>query len=187
MKSREIAIADSLVTPDARHAALRAGLERDRENAWQIAHYERSQRDELTSKIRFSITALNAASMVTVLSLGSALAGVAPYVLTIAAGAFVVGTICGGYSLFSHQTHLITLAGDTSSRALVLDRAVSLAQFPPGTSEYMKLGEAMTEASEAQSKTYSFSAAAINLQWCAAAFWGFGAVFVGIMKSLTLF
>ncbi len=45
------------VTPRTRHAALTAMLERDRESAWQIAHYERGQRDEYTSKLRFGLAA----------------------------------------------------------------------------------------------------------------------------------
>lgn len=171
------------ISAEHRHAALTAMLERDRESAWQIAHYERAQRDEYTSKMRFGLAALNAASLVTLLNLPTALTGVDPKAVLIAAAAFLLGTILAGYSLTAHQTHLIDLVGSTSSRALTLDRAVSLTAFPVGSQEHAALGDAMAEAHRHQSQTYKLSMGALRCQWVSASLWISGAVVLAVVKA----
>ena len=175
------------VTPEERHAALTAMLERDRESAWHIAHYERAQRDEYTSKLRFGLAALNAASMVTVLNLQTALAGVEPGVILLSAAAFLAGTVLAGYSLVAHQTHLIDLVGSTSSRAISLDRAVSLTAFPIGSDEHDALGEAMRQAHHHQADTYKFSMPALHTQWLSASTWVSATGVLAVAKAASLF
>lgn len=169
-----------------RQAALTQMLERERESAWQIAHYERGQRDEYTSKLRFGLATLNAASLVTVLNLGAALTGISPAVTFVAASFYFLGTASAGSSLFAHQTRLIELVGDTNARALTLDRAVSLCAFPIGTEENERLGEAMEEAHAFAQKTYSLSSAALNLQHFSAFCWNTASLILGIAKVASL-
>lgn len=106
---------------------LRDMFARDRENAWQVATYQRSRRDELTSKIRFALAALNGASAVAVLTiLGNLPIGL----LTrddavIALLGFVAGVALSGLSLYIHEGHLTYLVGESFVRARSLDSCVS--------------------------------------------------------------
>lgn len=170
-----------------RHAALAAMIERDRQSAWQIAHYERSQRDEYTSKLRFGLATLNAASLVTVLNLGTALDGVSPTAVVVAAGLYFLGTILAGRCLTEHQNRLIEVVGETNARAMILDRAVSLAAFPVGSAEYGRLGEAIEEAHSHAEKTYALSISAIWLQHLSASLWTMGSALLGIAKVASLY
>lgn len=173
------------MTPEERHAALTATLHRDRESAWQIAHYERGQRDEYTSKLRFGLAALNAASLVTILNLAPATLVVGATVSLLSSFLFLVGTALAGYSLLSHQTHLILLAGSTSARALSLDRAVSLTSYPVGSREHDLLGIAMDEAHGYQGQTYTFSNRALNCQWGSAVIWILACAVIATATAIT--
>ncbi|QTH22023.1 hypothetical protein HRJ34_00315 [Rhizorhabdus wittichii] len=172
---------------EMRHAALREMVERDRQSAWQIAHYERSQRDEYTSKLRFGLATLNAASLVTVLNLSAAFAGMWPAAPVIAAGIYFLGTLSAGSSLFAHQTRLIELVGDTSARAMILDRAASLCAFPVGSAENARLGEAMEQAHAHAQKTFPLSMSAIYMQHTAALCWASAFLLLGVAKIASLF
>ncbi|QEH80845.1 hypothetical protein EIK56_23040 [Sphingomonas sp. C8-2] len=170
-----------------RHATLTAMVERDRQSAWQIAHYERGQRDEFTSKLRFGLATLNAASLVTVLNLSSAFADISPAATMIAAGIYFLGTTLAGSSLFAHQTRLIELVGDTSARALTLDRATALCAFPVGTRENKQLGEAIEQAHVHVQKTYPVGQSAILLQYASAFCWNSASLLLAIAKVASLY
>lgn len=170
-----------------RHAALTAMIERDRESAWQIAHYERGQRDDYTSKLRFGLATLNAASLVTVLNLGATLDGVSSAAVMVVAGLYFLGTVLAGRCLTEHQNRLIELVGETNARAMILDRAVSLAAFPVGTPEYGRLGEAIEEAHSHAENTYALSISAIWLQHLSASLWIMGSALLGAAKIASLY
>ena len=106
---------------------LRDMIARDRESAWQVAHYQRSRRDELTSRIRFALAALNGASAVALLTiLGNLPMGeLAPSDALMSLAGFVVGVALSGASLYIHETHLMYLSGQAFLRARALDTCVS--------------------------------------------------------------
>lgn len=164
---------------------LRVVLERDRETAWQIAQYERGQRDQYTSKMRFGLAALNAASMVTILNIGALLNGVEPVALLASAGLFFLGTILAGYSLKAHQDHLFGLEGTAHTRVIALDRALSLEPFPRGSPEREYLKPTMAEADDFEMKTYGESAIALKAQQWSSWAWIIGAAVAGIAKALS--
>lgn len=170
-----------------RHAALTKMVERDRESAWQIAHYERGQRDEYTSKLRFGLATLNAASLVTVLNLGGALSGIWPGAALVAAAIYFVGTVSAGRSLVEHQTRLIELVGDTNARALTLDYALSLCAHRIDTPENDRVGPALETAHAYAQKTYSLSLTALNFQHFSGFCWSVGAGFLGFAKVASLY
>ena len=171
---------------NARHKALGRMLQRDRESAWQIAHYERGQRDEYTSKLRFGLAALNAASMVTVLNIGGVMGGVGTGSILLSAAAFFVGTILAGYSLVAHQTHLIELTGATITKARTLDIAVSLSEFPPGSAENRQLDKALGAIKEQEGQQHTYSDSAITCQAWSSAAWIGGAGTLGLVKAFSL-
>jgi hypothetical protein len=129
--------------------AIEGLLSRQGEMAWNLARHEQGQRDEYTSKLRFGATAFNAASLVSVLNLPQTMTGFTTDSALIAAGFFVVGTICGAASLLSHQNFLIGSTGRFTSYAMTNDRAISLSRSLPGTSEHSQLGEALEELEKA--------------------------------------
>lgn len=119
------------------------------EYARELANHEASQRDEYTSKIRFGLVALNAASLVTAATAGPQLPGVAVGNALLSAAFFFVGTVSGGVALTSHQTQLVSTAGKLRAWQSHLQRALTLADSMPGTPEYLRLGEAIGDAEKA--------------------------------------
>lgn len=138
------------VNPHDRHAALKRSLERDREAAWESANYEREQRDVYTSKLRFGSVVFNGASLVTVLNGRELFLSVGPGMILTAAAFFTMGVVLAGYSLLAHQTRLIESTGLARARAMILERAVTLADFPIGSDENNRLGTALDEAAAHQ-------------------------------------
>jgi len=138
--------------------------------------YERTQRDEYTSKIRFGLAALNSASLVTILNVGkSTLSGCT---LT-AGGLFAAGVILSGLALFSHQNHLVELQGDTYVRAVTLDRAVAQSGHPVGSTENSDLQGTLKELSGMIDRLFEFSVRATIFQHSAAGCWLAGLLTAG--------
>lgn len=159
---------------------LKLNLERDRDGAWERARYERDQRDQYGSRLRFGLVAMNAASLVTIINAPGLFAGLTSGDVLAAAAFFLVGTIGAGYSLVAQQTHLIDLTGNATARALTLDRAVTLAEFPAHTPENEKLGEAMEQASRLSEEMFGYSKGALRLQWLSMSSWIGGVAYLAI-------
>lgn len=174
--------------PDQTYEAALAGLlERDRESAWQIAHYERGQRDEYTSKLRFGLAAINAASLVTILNVPSALIGIDPRAVLFASASFLVGTVLAGYSLTAHQVHLINSVRSTSGRANALDRAFALTVFPAGSKERDGIRKVIRQAHDYLVETPELSMGALRCQWWSASIWVSGAGLLAVAKAAKTF
>lgn len=160
------------------HRFLQMSIESDREQAWSIARYQREQSDKLTSQIRFGLTAVNAASLVTVLNLGHSLEGVGATAIAWSAMFFLLGTLFAGCSLLAQQNHEIIKAGNANARAITLNHAVSLSKYPPQTPEYGRLREATDEAHTLNMQTFQPSYYAIALQSLGMGMWIGGAIAV---------
>lgn len=153
------------MTPEVRLAVLKRSLEQNVISDWETARHMQAQRDEYTSKIRFGALALNAASIVTVLNIGAVFPAISASEALTGTLFFIVGVIAGGQSLISHQNKLITTAGTAYAIARHRQRAITLAEFPPDSAEYVKLGEALADIDrETKSGLYDFSATAIWMQ-----------------------
>lgn len=173
---------ESIVERIDRQKALRASLQRDREGAWEAARYDREQRDQITSRIRFGSVVFNGASLLTVLNQPAFLSGEPPEAILASAAFFLIGVVCAGYSLIAHQTDLIRLAGSSRARALTLDRAVSLADSEVDSEEYGRLGGAMKEAHEFHEQTIKPNLTATWLQNISTGAWLGGASTIALLK-----
>ncbi len=69
---------------------------------------------------------------------------------------------------------------------MILDRAVSLTNFPIGSAENAQLGLAVHEAGEYYSKTHSFSRAATFGQWFSASMWESAVLILVVAKAPSL-
>lgn len=158
-------------------------MHRDRESAWESARYDREQRDQVTSRIRFGSVVFNAASLITVINAPAFLSTAPAAVILISAGFFLVGVVSAGYSLVAHQTSLITVAGYSAARAIALDRAVAIVDKGPTTFEYHHdLGEVMDEAQELYEKAVQPRLTAVWLQNASTGAWLGGASAIAFFK-----
>jgi hypothetical protein len=173
---------ETIVDRIDRKNSLQASLQRDRESAWEAARYDREQRDQVTSRLRFGSVVFNGASLLTVLNQPPFLSGVSAAAILSSAAFFLVGVVCAAYSLIVHQTGLIEVAGASRGRALILDRAVSLSESDIDSEEYASLGSAMTEAHELHKSTIQPRVAAIWLQNISTGAWLGGAVTIALLK-----
>ena len=131
---------------------LREMFARDRENAWQVATYQRSRRDELTSKIRFALAALNGASAVAVLTiLGNLPIGeLTREDAVVSLIGLVVGVALSGLSLYIHEGHLTYLAGQSFVRARSLDSCVSAVEAASDEAMFQARHAFMEKAHQAE-------------------------------------
>ena len=179
-----------LPTPEEHHSSakalaaqqwLRESIERDRQSAYAVAHYQRAQRDELTTRIRFGSLALNGASAVAIFGLAGNAAlvrelGFTPQITATALSLFVVGAVSAGISLLVHQNHLVRLAGSAIARARTLDTAAGAAATDIGSEPYAALPASMKRAAELELVDTSFSRGAIILQNLSTGCWLGGAL-----------
>jgi hypothetical protein len=153
---------------------LTESLLRSREREEAVAQHLRSQRDDLTSKIRFGLVALNGASVVAVLTLYGSLKndlaglGITSGAVMWAVGFFVVGVVCAGLCLSSHQNQLVIAAGQAEARAITCGTAVDLSAQNPIPKQ---LGEILEDLRKHSLPSASYSRAAIWLQQSAASLW----------------
>jgi len=164
-----------MVRADA-HQFLKASYRQLRDTAWHLEQYQRGQRDEYNSKIRFGLTTANAASLVTALNIADKLAGVTPGELALACALFLLGTVASGYSLFAQQNYLTRQSGNTYAWAMAMDRAVALIDAPPGSPNFQLAGETQREAAALQAKVFDYSKGTIIMQALGWGAWLGGAV-----------
>lgn len=155
--------------------AFRRWIQHDRDSAWEAARYDREQRDQITSRIRFGSVVFNGASLLTLLNAPALLTGIPVSSVLASAAFFLIGVVCAGYSLIAHQTVLIATAGNSSARALALDRAVALMEHPRAAADGEEAMEAVQEAHGLHQRNVKPRAAAIWLQNISTGAWLGGA------------
>jgi hypothetical protein len=157
-------------------------IQRDRESAREAAQYDREQRDQVTSRIRFGSVVFNGASLLTVLNTPQLLSGVPTSIILTSSVFFLLGVVSAGYSLVTHQTELIRLAGFSAARAMCLDRAVALLDRSPNEDEVRQAHEAIEEAHHLHGQTIKPKLTAIWLQNLSTGAWLGGAAVIALAK-----
>jgi hypothetical protein len=165
-----------------RLSSYRGWIQRDRESSWEAARYDREQRDQITSRIRFGSVVFNGASLLTILNAPQLLTGVPESAVFSSAGFFLLGVVCAGYSLVAHQTALIRVAGSSVARAMALDRAVALLDRPPNEADVTEANNAVEEAHELHAETIKPRLTAIWLQNISTGAWLGGAAVIALTK-----
>lgn len=162
--------------------SLLASIERNRNVAWEQAHFRVAQRDEMATKIAGALTGLNGASLIALLGVSSgngtaaAALGLTGNVAFNAFCAFVLGVVGGGAALMAHHHRAVHQAGAATARAITLDTILLLAQSEPSEENFARINEQMAIANTHMGEESNFSLLAIGTTWLSIGAWMFAVI-----------